>query len=130
MSLVDLANGMCKAIVRLLSTHVFFNIELCEYKNKMPSKLWPLAIATSCLVVDFNDVNPHNDFPMLSGTHDPASQTSFERLHNTNEDKWNQEDYIPNGNEVYMGRMSIKNKVYAIWWRDDQEAYVAQEWTP
>lgn len=128
MHVVDRANGLFKKVVRLFSTYALSNIELCEYQKNMPSKLFPSPTAINCLVVDYNDVNKEVNFPITSA--DPASQSAFERLHNTNENKWNQEDYLPNGEEVYMGRMSINNKVYAIWWRDDQEAYVAQEWKP
>jgi hypothetical protein len=126
MHFVDRANGLLKKVVRLFSTYALSNIEICEYQKNMPNKLFPSPVATNCLVVDHDDITKELSFPLAS--QDPASQSAFEKLHATDVNKWNQEDYLPNGEEVYMGRMSINNKVYAIWWRDDQEVYVAQEW--
>lgn len=93
----------------------------------MKKELWPSPVATNCLVVEHNVVAA-NGFLDLAFMVEPEGQTAFETLHNLPTDKWEPEDYQPNSNEVFMGRMTINSKMYGVWWRDDEETYVAQEW--
>lgn len=93
----------------------------------MSKELWPAPINTHCLVVEHNVVAA-NGFLDLAVVVEPEGQTAFEALHNLPLNKWELEDYLPNSEEVFMGRMTIDNKMYGVWWRDDEEMYVAQQW--